>query len=141
MNRHTSLSSQRYRGLRFSLIMAGAAALGWTAAAWATDNPAEDKVVVTVDSAPISREGEGGMRVSFSPIVKRVAPAVVQVNVTAKAQQISEGDLPPFMRDPRLRRFFGVPEDLERMPQPAPQSGMGSGVIVSKDGYLSLIHI
>ncbi len=136
MNHSTPQSSRRFRGIRLACILAGSAALGWTAAAWATDNPTNEKVLVTVDQAPIVREAEGGLRVSFSPIVKRVAPAVVTVSVTAKAQQISSADLPPMLRDPRLRRFFGVPDNLEQMPQPRQQSGTGSGVIVSQDGYI-----
>ena len=136
MNRYTS-SSQRFgRSLRLGIILTAAAAMGWTAAAWATDDAAAEKVVVTVDDAPITRDAAGGLRVSFSPIVKKVAPAVVQVNVTAKAERITEADLPPMLRDPRLRRYFGVPENLDQLPQPKGQSGMGSGVIVSADGYI-----
>jgi len=137
MKHSTDNSSRRARGIHLAVILAASAALGWTAAAWATgDNPAKDKVLVMVDDSPIAREAEGGLRVSFSPIVKRVGPAVVQVNVTAKAQKMSEADLPPMLRDPRLRRFFGVPENSEQMPQPRQQSGTGSGVIVSEDGYI-----
>lgn len=136
MNRNTHKSSRRVRGIRLAVILAGSAALGWTAAAWATDKTVDEKVLVTVDASPLSRDEIGGLRVSFSPIVKQVGPAVVQVNVTAKAQRVTEADLPPMLRDPRLRRFFGVPESLERIPQPRQQSGTGSGVIVSQDGYI-----
>ena len=136
MNRYTSSSQRLGRSLRLGIILTAAAAMGWTAAAWATDDAAPEKVVVTVDDAPITRDGAGGMRVSFSPIVKKVAPAVVQVNVTAKVERITEADLPPMLRDPRLRRYFGVPENLDQLPQPKGQSGMGSGVIVSSDGYI-----
>jgi serine protease Do len=136
MNRYTSSSHRQTRGLRIGLILTAAVAMGWTAAAWATNDPSEEKVLVTVDDSPIARESEGGLRVSFSPIVKRVAPAVVQVNVTAKVERITEADLPPMLRDPRMRRYFGVPENLDEMPQRPAQSGMGSGVIVSADGYI-----
>jgi serine protease Do len=136
MNRYTPNFFRRVRGFRLAVILASSAALGWTAAAWASDKTADEKVLVTVDESPIVRDDVGGLRVSFSPIVKKVGPAVVQVNVTAKVQRMSEADLPPMLRDPRLRRFFGVPENLEQAPQPRPQSGTGSGVIVSQDGYI-----
>ena len=116
MNRNTSSSQRLGRSLRLGIILTAAAAMGWTAAAWATDDAASEKVVVTVDDAPITRDAAGGLRVSFSPIVKKVAPAVVQVNVTAKAERITEADLPPMLRDPRLRRYFGVPEKPRSTP-------------------------
>jgi serine protease Do len=123
------------RALRSGIIVAAAAALGWTAAAVAQDNHANEEVDVTIDTAPIDRTNGQFMPVSFAPIVQNVGPAVVQVSVTAEAERISEADLPPFMRDPRLRRFFGIPDDLDR-PRRPPQQGAGSGVIVSADGYI-----
>ncbi|GAB5562540.1 MAG: DegQ family serine endoprotease [Synoicihabitans sp.] len=130
MNAFTTQSARKSRRLRGVAILLAAAALGWTAAAIANDHT-EDKVVVSVDETPIDRS-EGR---SFAPVVKQVAPAVVQVNVTAEAERISEADLPPFMQDPRWRRFFGIPDNLEEQRRP-PQQGSGSGVIVSSDGYI-----
>lgn len=135
MNTSYSRHPQRGRSLRAALIIMTAAALGWTVAAVAKDEKGETKVVVKVDDKPIDRGADGAGRVSFSPVVKRVAPAVVQVNVTAEAPEVSAADLPPMLRDPRLRRFFGIPDDYQ-MPRAEPQHGMGSGVIVSADGYI-----
>lgn len=116
------------------MIVLAAAALGWTAAAFANDSDTNE-VVVSVDQTPIVRELDNGPRVSFSPIVKRVAPAVVQVTVTGETPKITESDLPSFFRDPRMRRYFGLPENFE-IPRGQPQQGAGSGVIVSADGYI-----
>ena len=136
MNASYSRHPQRGRALRASLIILAAAALGWTAAAVASDDKPATKVVVKVDDTSLNREADGGLRVSFSPVVKRVAPAVVQVNVTAEAEKITPADLPPFLRDPRMRRFFNLPEGDFEIPRGQPQQGMGSGVIVSTDGYI-----
>jgi Do/DeqQ family serine protease len=69
---------------------------------------------------------------SFSPIVKQVSPAVV--NVYAK-RKIVQRSLSPFANDPFFRRFFGdVPfggQQRERL-----SSSLGSGVIVSKAGLI-----
>jgi Do/DeqQ family serine protease len=67
---------------------------------------------------------------SFSAIVKRTAPAVVNVYVRSKARTF----VSPFADDPIFRRFFG--ENLFGMPQERVQSSLGSGVIVSADGVV-----
>ncbi|MDA8527537.1 DegQ family serine endoprotease [Opitutaceae bacterium] len=134
MNSFTTQSARRFRRLRGALFILAAAGLGWTAAAIADDHT-EDKVVVSIDPASLDRAPGRSMPVSFADVVKAVGPAVVQVNVTAEAKRISEADLPPFMQDPRWRRFFGIPDNLEQ-PQRPPQQGTGSGVIVSSDGYI-----
>ena len=75
---------------------------------------------------------------SFSPVVKAVAPAVVHIEVTAKAgaaEAPSVEDLPPGMRE-FFERFFG-----DRMPQGAPgpqrpRTGLGSGFIIDAEGHV-----
>jgi Do/DeqQ family serine protease len=73
---------------------------------------------------PPSREA---VRYSFAPIVKRAAPAVVNIYVRGTVQVQSPFD------DPIFRRFFG--ERLD-MPRERTQSSLGSGVIVSPDGVV-----
>jgi Do/DeqQ family serine protease len=66
---------------------------------------------------------------SFAPIVKKAAPAVVNVYVRGKAQT----SVSPLMEDPLFRRFFG-----ERFGLPAErmQNSLGSGVIVNAAGIV-----
>ncbi len=66
---------------------------------------------------------------SFSPIVRRAAPAVVNVYVRRRVQAFSS----PFANDPFFRQFFG--EGFGR-PSERIQSSLGSGVIVSADGVV-----
>jgi Do/DeqQ family serine protease len=66
---------------------------------------------------------------SYSPIVKKAAPAVVNVYVSRRIKEAAS----PFANDPIFREFFGRQFGLptERM-----QNSLGSGVIVSSDGVI-----
>ncbi|HRO49330.1 MAG TPA: Do family serine endopeptidase [Hyphomicrobium sp.] len=75
---------------------------------------------------PSSREV---VQYSFSPIVRRAAPAVVNVYVQRRVQTFSS----PFANDPFFRQFFG---DAFGQPSERIQSSLGSGVIVSPDGIV-----
>jgi Do/DeqQ family serine protease len=66
---------------------------------------------------------------SFSSIVKAAAPAVVNVYVRGRVQ-VSQS---PFADDPFFRQFFG---DRFGAPQERMQNSLGSGVIVSPDGFV-----
>ena len=66
---------------------------------------------------------------SFAPIVKKAAPAVVNVYVRARVPTF----VSPFADDPLFRRFFG---EQFGMPQERMQNSLGSGVIVSADGIV-----
>jgi serine protease Do len=74
---------------------------------------------------------------SFASVVKRVAPSIVKVTVQMSVRHASMdsggGENSP-MNDPALRRFFGG--RMPSMPEEAPESGLGSGVIISSDGYI-----
>ncbi|MBZ2206045.1 Do family serine endopeptidase [Massilia soli] len=63
---------------------------------------------------------------SYRNAAERAMPAVVNI-LTTKALRQNH----PLMRDPFFRRFFG-----DRLPEDEPQSSLGSGVIVSPDGYI-----
>ena len=75
---------------------------------------------------PPSREAA---QYSFAPIVKKAAPAVVNVYVRARVPTF----VSPFADDPLFRRFFG---ERFGMPQERIQNSLGSGVIVSPDGIV-----
>jgi Do/DeqQ family serine protease len=66
---------------------------------------------------------------SYAPVVKKAAPAVVNVYVRSRVQQRRS----PFLDDPFFRRFFG-----EQFGQPGErlQNSLGSGVIVTAEGIV-----
>ncbi|SHE90733.1 S1C family serine protease [Desulforamulus putei] len=63
---------------------------------------------------------------TIADIVEKAGPAVVKINTVVEV-----GGYPnPFFNDPFFRQFFGI------SPEPQYQSGLGSGFIISKDGYI-----
>jgi Do/DeqQ family serine protease len=73
---------------------------------------------------------------SYAPVVERVMPAVVTIRVEKRASFTPTDQQIP---DELFRRFFGeqAPQQRGRRMMPAPvQRGLGSGVIVTKDGYI-----
>lgn len=71
------------------------------------------------------------LRLSFAPLVKRTAPAVVNI-YTSKT--VKERRFSPLFNDPFFRRFFGTPPggaERKRV-----QNSLGSGVIVAADGLI-----
>ena len=75
-------------------------------------------------------QSEAALRYSFSPIVKRVSPAVVNVY----ASRVVEQRASPFMDDPFFRRFFGG--ETNNAPRKRVQQSLGSGVIVDPSGIV-----
>jgi Do/DeqQ family serine protease len=69
----------------------------------------------------------GQLQLSFAPIVKRVAPAVVNVYAARVVENQN-----PFMADPFFRQFFGG----GGMPREMVQRSLGSGVIVNPAGLV-----
>jgi serine protease Do len=74
-------------------------------------------------SVPQSREQ---LQLSFSPVVKQVAPAVVNIYTRKVVRTFS-----PMFADPFFRQFFGNQMGL---PQERVQRSLGSGVLVKADG-------
>jgi len=69
---------------------------------------------------------------SFKPIVKKVAPSVVNIYSAKTVRQAPA--FAPFFDDPFFRQFFGVP--FENIPRERREQSLGSGVIVTEDGYI-----
>jgi Do/DeqQ family serine protease len=91
-----------------------------------------------VNNAPINNGAPGTSAApvgSYADVVSRVSPAVITIHsemLVRAAQQY------PFMDDPMFRQFFG-----DRAPQQVPEqrrSGLGSGVIITTDGYILTNH-
>lgn len=76
------------------------------------------------------------MRLSFAPLVKRAAPAVV--NIYAK-RVVRSAPVSPFFNDPFFRRFFGEDFSFGR-PREQVQNSLGSGVVVRPEGLVVTNH-
>ncbi len=71
-------------------------------------------------------------RSGFAPVVKRVLPAVVSVSSTMVVKTGARGQ----QMDPLFRQFFGDNGGQFNMPDEQRSQGVGSGVIVSPEGYI-----
>src|SRR5690348_8952856 len=67
------------------------------------------------------------VQLTFAPVVKRIAPAVVNVY----ARSIVQAPTNPFFSDPLFSQLFGNPGMRQRV-----QQSLGSGVIVRADGVI-----
>jgi serine protease Do len=100
-------------------------ALLFLALVWTASPAAAQRAV------PESREQ---VQLSFAPVVKKTAPAVV--NVFSRRVVKQQGGAPSaLLNDPVFRRFFGdaMPFGL---PQERVQNSLGSGVLVAPDGVV-----
>ncbi len=126
----------RFRAIVLALLLAGGAGAFTWSQLQAKDNARPAPMKLTVNEKPVTRE----MGVtSFAPVVKKVTPSVVKVYVSATVKNTSHQLPDEFSNNPFFRRFFGDDFGGQQFGRnlPAPkQHGMGSGVIVTKDGYL-----
>ena len=82
--------------------------------------------IVSIATSPEAPSGAAsGAATGFRSAAQRAAPAIVSI-VASKLNPRQ-----PHADDPWFRFFFG-----DRSPQDQPQRGLGSGVIVSPEGYL-----
>ncbi len=81
---------------------------------------------------PQSREE---IQLSYAPVVKKAAPAVVNIYASRMVQQ---QPVSPLFNDPFFQRFFGQGFPFQQ--QERQQNALGSGVIVDPDGLIVTNH-
>ncbi|MCX6926132.1 MAG: DegQ family serine endoprotease [Verrucomicrobia bacterium] len=79
---------------------------------------------LSIQETPISRDLRAAT--SVAPVVKKVAPSVVNIYSTVTVRE----------QPNPLRRFFGEQFGGQAEPRTRKEQGLGSGVIVSSDGYI-----
>lgn len=98
-----------------------------------TSAAANPPAKLNIQESPLDR----GLKapISFAPVVKRVAPSVVNIYSTTTVKE--RPSMNPFFNDPFFRRFFGDQfggDDAQ--PREHKAQSLGSGVIISPDGYI-----
>lgn len=88
------------------------------------------RVPVYLSQAAAGREDAAAPGMGFSQILEPVLPAVVSIT---SSRMVKTPQMPLF-NDPFFQQFFGG--QLPRAPQQQREMGLGSGVIISPDGYI-----
>jgi serine protease Do len=141
----SKLSTLRDRKIALPVSLAAVAVLGYAMflhgngvhASAITASPLDDSSVASLTA----------MDHAMETLAARVTPAVVNVAVTSRAtEEEADGDgnirqqIDPQQLPPGIAQFFGLGGGngrTQRMPQqPEFQHGVGSGVIISPDGYI-----
>ena len=85
---------------------------------------------LTIEETPINRDLKAAT--SVAPVIKKVAPSVVNIYSTVTIHERAN----PLFSDPLFRRFFGEQFGDQSQPRTHHEQSLGSGVIVSSDGYI-----
>ncbi|HEV2319516.1 MAG TPA: hypothetical protein VGV18_07185, partial [Verrucomicrobiae bacterium] len=114
-------------------VVAAGAAYGLAEASQTIEKPSP--VNIPLQETSISRDGLP--RGSYAPVVDKVSPAVVKIEITATVKEPGMENFPGF-DNPFWRQFFGnqFGQMFQQNPGTAVKYGLGSGVIVTKDGYI-----
>jgi serine protease DegQ len=92
--------------------------------AWRAQVVEVREAVPAAGATPVSA---AALRLTFSEAAKKATPSVVNISATRQVKRRN-----PLLDDPAFQRFFG---ERFSLPQET-QLSLGSGVIVSRDGYI-----
>jgi serine protease Do len=113
------------------LIAVGA---GTLAGSWITAKTG--RTIPILVAAPVSASAaQVSFDDGFAPVVKRAVAAIVNVS-TSKVVRTPGQNLSPLFSDPLFRKFFGNSMPQSTAPSTQREQSLGSGVIVSPDGYI-----
>jgi serine protease Do len=91
-------------------------------------------VPMFIDTAHAATTEQGPL-VSFAPVVKRAMPAVVNIS-SSKVVKEQGSPTNGMFDDPFFRQFFGGRMPQQQQPRSQRETSLGSGVVVSPDGYI-----
>lgn len=118
------------------LTLVAASIGGGLIAAFAVATRTNAPVAVTAraDSSPATAK-ISSLSNSFADMIEKASPAVVKISSTRIVKASEQGSSSnPMMQDPFFQRFFGGQNGAK--PRDRREGGLGSGVIISNDGYI-----
>jgi serine protease Do len=89
---------------------------------------------VKVETTPPARSNPGAQ--SYAPVIQKTGPAVVNIFTSRVVKADPRRFMQPFGGDPMFRDFFGPQENGPFRPRSHKERSLGSGVIMTKDGYI-----
>jgi len=91
-----------------------------------------------VDNSNIQRitPNQNGPVISYSSVVQKVIPSVVNISTEKIVKTKIPEQFRRFFEDPFFKRFFGPFGTIPKEPKEHKEYALGSGVIVTKDGYI-----
>lgn len=129
MNLTTNFLVTKAKKSGMALTLVALMAGGWasTALAQSSTPPLDESSI-----APLT-----ALDKAMESVAARVTPAVVTISVTAKVtDEAQQNGVPQGMLPPGFQFFFGNPQGRQQQPQERVEHGIGSGVIVTPDGYI-----
>ncbi|MDI6793543.1 MAG: DegQ family serine endoprotease [bacterium] len=127
--------------IRISLLLLVALMMGVIIASRLDLTPNTNGEVSPISNSPISTSDEinalRGLGKAFTQVAREVSPSVVNISTE---RTVKGGGMPFFFYEGPFRDFFGD-DFFNQFPSPSPQreyhqNSLGSGVIVSRDGYI-----
>ena len=125
------------RGTTLAVAIASALAVGWYTHQHSPVSNAQANTVQEQAVKPVAATATPNVAArqlpDFVSLVESQGPAVVNISVTAKMDSMAGQDMPPEI--PEFFKRFGIPQpgNPGQMPE---RGGVGSGFIISGDGYV-----
>ncbi len=105
--------------------------------------PAKAAAMAAPTTTPLDDSNVGALLSldkAMETLAARVTPAIVNVTVTSREKATADNNLPEGLQDTPFGQFFGQQfgQQFGRQmhPQPRVEHGLGTGVIISPDGYI-----
>src|SRR4051812_29209579 len=128
---------------RWIVAIIAAIAVGWFTGSWTTAKARwspfgkSELVPVWMSTAAATQVAKDvSFANGFEPVAQQVLPAVVNIASSKTVRSTTQGPSTPSLNDPFFEQFFGRDFGELRMPKERREHSLGSGVVVSPDGYI-----
>jgi len=90
-------------------------------------------LLLAVTAVPSLAQAPSGELRSYADVAEKTMPAVVNISTD---KMVDNNFQHPFMDDPTFRRFFNMPDDDTHKEGEHMVHSLGSGIVISADGYI-----